>query len=499
MIQLGKGGFARHMLAQRAMQEGLAALKRALKMAHLKGITRLRAVATSAVREATNGGDFVQAVRDQLGLELHIISAEEEARLIYLAVRHAVNLGEADNLIMDIGGGSLEVVVGNAQRADVLASVKLGASRLAELFLRSDPPADGELKALRKHVEQDLEPLARKIGPRTFARCIGTSGTVENIATVCAYARGTTEIEPVTQLRMTRSELKSLLSELSEMTREERLKVSGVDARRVDSILPGIVVLLAVMQKFGISELEHCDMALREGIILDDIARHQGYLRARSMWPDPRTRSVIYLGERCHFHPAHAEQVSRLAVSLFDQLRPLHGLDNRYRDLLKYGTMLHDVGYLISHRSHHKHSYYLIRNGGLKGFSEQEIEIMANIARYHRKGRPKRSDYSWQHLPKEHRRPVRKMVAMARLANALDRTHDSVVDSVACRVYAEGAELLVHTQKDAELELWTARRQAELFEREFKLPIRIVPAEPEPPGRGPGKPGGKEVTHDGKQ
>jgi exopolyphosphatase/guanosine-5'-triphosphate,3'-diphosphate pyrophosphatase len=355
--------------------------------------------------------------------------------------------------------------------------VKLGATRLAELFLRSDPPADGELKAIRKHVEQNLQPLFKKIGERQFARCIGTSGTVENIAAVCAYRRGATEIEPVTQLKISRSELKSLLSDLIELTHEERLKVPGMDSRRADSVLPGIVVLLAVMQEFGLSELEHCDMALREGIILDDIARHHASLRARTIWPDPRTRSVIHLGERCHYHPAHAEQVSRLAVSLFDQLRPLHRLDNRYRDLLKHAAMLHDVGYLISHCSHHKHSYYLIRNGGLKGFSEQEIEVMANIARYHRKGRPKKSHYSWQNLPKEHRGPVRKMVAMARLANALDRTHDSVVDSVSSRIYPQGVELFVHTAKDAELELWTARRQAAFFEREFKLPVRIVLAE----------------------
>ena len=480
MVQLGKGGFARHVLTHRAIQEGLAALKRFVKMAHLKGITRLRAVATSAVREATNGGDFVEAVRTQLGLELHVISAEEEARLIYLAVRHAVDLGTGDNLIMDIGGGSLEMVVGNGRAAEQLVSAKLGATRLGELFLRSDPPAEAELKALRRHVDQNLEPIVQRIGKREFARCIGTSGTVENIATVCAYRRGATEIEPVTQLRISRGELKELLVELCEMTNEERRQVPGVDARRADSIVPGVVLLLTVMQAFGIAELEHCDMALREGVILDDIERHQGYLKARATWPDPRARSVIYLGERCQYHPGHAEQVSRLATSLFDQLRPIHRLGPGYRDPLKYACMLHDIGYLISHRSHHKHSYYLIRNGRLQGFSETEIEVMANIARYHRKGRPKRSHYSWQNLPREHRRAVRKLIALSRLANALDRTHDLVVDSITCRVRPKGVELLVHTQKDAELELWMARRQAPIFERELGMPLRIILADSQP-------------------
>lgn len=479
MVLMGKEGFERHMLTNRAMHEGLQALKRFVKMAHLKGVNRLRAVATSAVREATNGGDFVEAVRDQLGLALHVISAEEEARLIYLAARHAVDLGEGDNLIMDIGGGSLEMVVGNASRAEVLASVKLGASRLAELFLRQDPPAEGEFKALRRHIEQNLNPLVQRVGQRTFTHCIGTSGTVENLATICAYRRGATEIEPFTQLHIGRAELKGLLAELGELSREERLKVAGVDARRADSILAGAAVLLAVMQAFGIDMVEHCDMALREGIILDDIAKHRAHLKARAMWPDPRMRSVIYLGERCQYRPEHAEQVARLAVSLFEQLKPLHGLDDRYRELLRYACMLHDVGYLISHKSHHKHSYYLIRNGGLQGFSEQEVEVMANIARYHRKGRPRKSDYSWANLDKEHRRPVRKLLAMMRLANALDRTHDMVVDAVSCRLTADAVEISVHTEKDAELEMWTARRQAEFFEREFERQVRISLVRPE--------------------
>lgn len=478
MVQLGKGGFSRHVLTRRAMQEGLATLKRFTKMARLKGITRLRAVATSAVREATNGGDFVQAVRNQLGLELHVISTEEEARLIYLGVRHAVNLGKDDNLIMDIGGGSLELVVGNAERADVLASVKLGASRLAELYLKSDPPGEAELKALRKHVEELLGPLVQRVGQRTFARCIGTSGTIESLATVCAYRRGATEIESFTQLSMTRSDLKDLLAEMSALSREQRMKVPGIDERRGDSILAGTVVLLAVMQAFGLSKLEHCDMALREGIILDDIGRHRAHLRARAMWPDPRIRSVIHLGERCQYHRQHAEQVSRLAVDLFDQLRRRHRQGERYRELLRYGCLLHDVGYLISHQGHHKHSYYLIRNGGLQGFSEQEIEVIANIARYHRKGTPKKTHYSWQSLERAHRPVVRKLVALTRLANALDRTHDSVVDSVTCQLRANEVELTVHTAKDAELEMWTARRQAELFEEEFGLPLRIVLARP---------------------
>lgn len=476
MVEMGKGGFVRHVLTARAMNDGLAALKRFVKMARLKGITRLKAVATSAVREARNGGVFVRRVRDQLGLELQVVSAEEEARLIYLAVRHAIDLGDGENLITDIGGGSVEVVIGNAHRAESIFSVKLGAARLAEVFLCSDPPIDEELKALRRHIDEAFAHLVTAVGPRRFDRFIATSGTVENIAAVCAYRRGMREIEPVTQLRIERAEIKSLLAELSAMPRSERAKVPGIDSRRVDAVLPATVLLHAMMRAFNVSAVEHCAMALREGVIIDHIATHRAGLQARATWPDPRLRSVFHLGERCGYRRGHAEQVARLALSLFDQLAPVHRLDARCRELLKCACLLHDTGYLISHQSHHKHSYYLIRNGGLQGFSEAEIEVIANIARYHRKGRPQKSHYSFQNLSREDRPAVRRMIPLIRMANALDRTHYSVVQEVTCLRMKDRVRVLVHTDKDAELELWTAALHKKLFEKELGVAIEISPA-----------------------
>jgi exopolyphosphatase/guanosine-5'-triphosphate,3'-diphosphate pyrophosphatase len=275
------------------------------------------------------------------------------------------------------------------------------------------------------------------------------------------------------QLRVRRSDLKEFRTELGTMSRADRLKIPGVDEKRIDTLYPSAVLLLTLMRLLRVYEFEYCDMAMREGIIIDHIARQRAHLLARASWPDPRPRSVIQLAERCGYHKPHAEQVSRLGLMLFDQLKPLHGLDDAMRDLLKYACILHDVGYLISHSQHHKHSYYLIRNGRLQGFTEQEIEILANIARYHRKGRPRKSHYSYQHLEKQFREPVKKLIAILRLANALDRTHYSVVDAVSCRIKPEGIEAQVHTSKDAELELWMARHQAPFFEREFNTPLIV--------------------------
>jgi len=482
MVRIGRGGFARHVLTEAAMADALATLRRFLKMARLKGVTRLRAVATSAVREARNGGEFVERVRQELGIELHVISAEIEAQLIYTAVRHAVDLGIGDNIIVDIGGGSVEIIIGNAARPELLSSLKLGGSRLAELFLHSDPASEDDLRAMRRHIERQLEPTIARVGQRQFANAIATSGTVHDLCTICAYRRGEIEIEPVTQPALRRDELKSLLAELVETDRQERLKIPGMDARRVDLIIPAVAVLLAAMRGFDASQLRYCDMALREGIILEHIASHRARLLARATWPDPRARSVIHLAERCGYRASHAEQVARLALQLFDQLRPLHELDERYRELLRAACLLHDIGYHIGHQNHQKHSYYLIRNGGLQAYPQEEIEVIANIARYHRKGRPQKSHYSYGNLAKADRPALRPLVAMLRLANALDRTHYSVIASLSVRIRRKDIEIGVRTDKDAELELWTARRQQRSLEKVLNRPVRLVlepPAENE--------------------
>jgi len=473
LVQIGRGGFREHRLTARKMDEAIRTLMRFTKLARIKDIGRLRAVATSAVREARNGGEFVERVRDEVGLELHVISAEEEARLIYLGVRHATDLGTGDNLIFDIGGGSLEFIVGNVEAAKVMTSVKLGASRLAETYLRSDPPSDAEYKALREHIHSKLDPLLALARNRRLTRCIATSGTVRNIAEICAERRGMPDVDKSTFLSMRRGELKALFSELSSMPRENRARIPGIDQKRVDACLPALILMNAILRAVEVDEVQCCESALREGIVVDYIARNRQNLIARATWPDPRARSVISLAERCQYRKAHAEHVAKLALQLFDALGPLHQLPPGYRDLLNYASLLHDIGYMIGHTGHHKHSYYLIRNGELRGFTQQEIEVMANVARYHRKERPKRSHYSYQHLSEEHFRPVRKLGVLLRLAEAMDRTHYGVVDSISCRIEKDVVKIAMHADRDAELELWTTSKQAEHFEREFKRALQL--------------------------
>ncbi|MCA9256313.1 MAG: Ppx/GppA family phosphatase [Phycisphaerales bacterium] len=479
MVQLGKGGFDEHKLTERAIEDGLQALRRFKKMAESQGVTKLRAVATSAVREARNGGEFVQRVRDELDLRISVIAAEEEARLIYVGVRHAIDMGNSldrQTLICDIGGGSVELIAGNAQGIAEKASVKLGGSRLAELFIRADPPASTEVKLMRRHIRTKLDPIIQRLRSLPIRQGIATSGSAKNIAIMCGYARG--EVNPEeNRLRIYRSELHALRDQLTRMTREERLRVPGMDAKRVDACIPASALLFRLMKRCNLEILEHCEFALREGVMIDYIAGHRQKIEARATWPNPRSRSVMHLAERCGFRRRHAEQVAALALKLFDELQPIHELDASCKELLSYACLLHDIGHLISHDSHHKHSYYLIRNGSLKGFSDQEVEVIANVARYHRKERPKKSHYSFNNLDAEHRRPVRILAVVLRLADALDRTNFSVVSDVKCDIGQRAVTLWATTSSDAEIELWCAKRHAALFEREFDRRLTVSQAD----------------------
>jgi exopolyphosphatase/guanosine-5'-triphosphate,3'-diphosphate pyrophosphatase len=488
MVQLGKGGFADHILTPEAMAAGIATLRRFKKMAELKRIARIRAVATSAVREATNGGDFVKRVLEELELELHVISPREEGRLIYLGVRHAVDLGTADNLIVASGGGSVELVVVTAHEASLIASVKLGGSRLAELLLASDPPQADEVKALRAHLRAQLDPILSKIASHGIARCVGCSGTIKCLAMLCrAYRDRASDLDD-NVLKIAEPELRELTSVLVERPRSRRLDIPGMDDRRVDAVIPAAFTLLAILKGVGVPSIEYCDAALREGVIVDYIAQHRRHLLARATWPDPRRRSAVQFAEKCGYVKAHAEQVARLALDLFDQLENLHGLGREYRELLFYAGLLHDIGYMISQKGHHKHSYYLIRNGELKGFEDQEIEIIANIARYHRKDRPKKSHYSFGRLRGGNRTAVRRLSVLLRIANALDRTHYSVVERVECTLTADAVNLQIRTSSDAELEMWTTKRHAELFEREFGLRLQVHAVQPDRCSSAPERP-----------
>jgi exopolyphosphatase/guanosine-5'-triphosphate,3'-diphosphate pyrophosphatase len=259
---------------------------------------------------------------------------------------------------------------------------------------------------------------------------------------------------------------------------EQRLQVPGMDPRRADLVVAGSVLLDTILRRLGADELTLCDLALREGLVLDYIRRNKRQIAQIDRIPDIRRRSTIELAERCNYYAEHAQQVARLALALFDQTRAIHGLTDREREWLEYAALMHDLGVHISYPRHHHHSYYLIKNGDLRGFSPDEIEVMALIARYHRRGTPKRSHEEYSQLPAPLRRAVRQLASILRVAESLDRSHAQVISGLELRDRGKDMLLQIQTASDAELELWAAVRHSEPFAEMVDKPVAIEVAAP---------------------
>jgi exopolyphosphatase/guanosine-5'-triphosphate,3'-diphosphate pyrophosphatase len=473
MVGLGRLSFPSHRLSKEAMNRAIGALARFQEAARSRGCEKILAVATSAVREAINGGDFLVRVRRELGLLLRVVSAREEARLIYLGVRHAMDLGNQPQFIMDVGGGSVEFIVADRSKPLLLESRKLGAARMTAKYISSDPVSAQDVKSLTNHYDRELRPLCESILALKPVGAIATSGTLENLAAMCAafYDRDSKRDPSIIE----REPLTLLVTALLESRTTDRAAMNGLDDQRKEQIVAGAVLVNEVLRRLDFNEMTLCKSALREGILVDYLARHLPDLSIRREVPDPRRRSALDLGRRCHWHQAHSEQVARICLELFDQLQPIHKLSPDARELIEYGCLLHDIGWHIARQGHHKHSMYLILHGDLKDFSRTEVEIIANIARYHRKSEPTKKHPEFEALSPKARRIVKVGAALLRVADGLDRSHGSVVSSVRCKIGRKRLEISVRSKSDAELEVWGARNKAPFLARILRRGITFHP------------------------
>ena len=463
-VGLGRMSFPSRRLSRDAIDRAVAVLARFQQAAKLRQAEKIVAVATSAVREASNGGDLIERVKSELGLYVRVVSARDEARLIYLAVRHAMPLGDEPHFIMDIGGGSVEFIVGDSRKAALLESRKLGASRMSAKFVNTDPISSDQKKALRRYYDRELVPLCAAIEKLKPVQAIGTSGTMENLAAMCAAGaesngHGAEMIE--------RRRFERMLSTLLSSNVRQRAQMRGLDDGRKDQVIAGAILVDEIFQRLHLKRIHLCGSALREGILLDYLSRHIPDLAIRREVPDPRRRSVLDLARRCDWHQTHSEHVAALTLKLFDELRSLHGLGTGERELIEYGAMLHDIGWHIGRKSHHKHSMYLIANGDLKEFSPEEVRIIANVARYHRKSMPKKSHKGYAELSGHGRRIVDVGAALLRIADGLDRSHASVIQSLSCKIGDNKLKCKVVARSDAEFEIWGARRKMDMFTTVF--------------------------------
>jgi exopolyphosphatase/guanosine-5'-triphosphate,3'-diphosphate pyrophosphatase len=473
MVRLGAGGLDGRRLTPTAMTAALQTLAKFRRLADSHKVDEIVAAATSAIREAENGGDFIAEVGRKTRIKIRVISGTEEARLIHMAAVYGVHMGGSPAVVIDIGGGSIEVTLGTASHLTHARSFKLGVIRLTERFVRTDPLSERDERRMVKHINKEIGGYLETIADRRFDRVIGTSGTILSLGALALSEDGVVRDEALRNIRVPAKAIRRLRKRLSGADLAARLHMDGLDPRRADIAVAGSVLLDSVLRRLGADDITLCDLALREGLVLDYIHRNTATIRKIERYPDVRRRSIIELGERCGYSPAHARHVSQLALSIYDQTRAVHKLGDRERELLEYGALLHDAGVHISYERHHRHSYYLIKNGELRGFDPQEIEIIALLARYHRQATPKKAHDGYGVLKSGLRRTVRTLAAMLRLAEGLDRSHAQVVTTLDVVPRGDAYLIRLRSAEDAELELWAAHRHAAPLERVLRRPLKF--------------------------
>jgi len=473
MVRLGERTLSRGRLSADAMRRGLDTLREYKRLADAQGVDKLLAAATSAVREAVNGEDFLDRVGREIGVWPRVVSGQEEARLIYLAALHSVHLEGQRALVVDIGGGSVEMTLGTGERIEWAASEKLGVLRMRERFVTSDPLAPREEKSLAGHVAEVMAPHAARARAAGFDILVGTSGTILALGAMAHAAETGTVPESLHHLTVPASALHDLRKRLAASTLKVRRRLPAMDERRADIIVAGAVVLDTILESVQAKQIVLCEWALREGLLLDYLHDHPRSVARAEAYPDVRRRSVVSVAERCGYDEEHARQVARLALDLFDGTQRLHGLGARERALLEFAALLHDVGRHISYPGRHKHAFYLIRNGDLRGFHPLDIEVLALVGRYHRQGTPRKKNAVFAALPRDDRRAVRILAGLLRLADALDRSHRGVVKALTVSERGGALRLRCEVFGDAGLEQWAGGRRLELLAQTLERPLRL--------------------------
>lgn len=507
MVRLGSGTLRAHRLSKPTIERALETLSRFKKMAEANKVDLIIATATAAVRESDNATEFIDRVRKEVGLDIELLPGVEEARLIALAVSEVTDFHDRRALIIDIGGGSTEFIITSGGEPELLRSVRLGAVRLTEKFITTDPISSEELERLAAYIRADLTHVVWAIKERGFDFVIGTSGTVLNMVNAVVQADAATAIEeasgfePFSQT-VTLKQIKRLNRRLIKMPARERSRVPGLEKGRADIIIAGGLLLETILSEIGAEEITSCDWSLREGVVLDFLkdarlganpekvddppASDPSSIRDMLLSHpvdgsklDVRARSVLSVARRYDYDSAHSHKVARLATRIFDDTHELHGLGEAERRMLQYASLLHDVGYHIAHNNHHRHSLYLIKNSEMPGFTGNEIAMLATVVRYHRGSLPKKSQDArarrehedFYGLDRNQRATALKLAAILQLADGLDRSHSQNVESVRATVEGASVTFKVTCKGDCDLELWSADRKAQWFRDIFKVSV----------------------------
>lgn len=470
-VRLGRDVFKTGKLNPQTAEAALKVLADFKKLADRYRVKAIRAVGTSALREASDSRSFIRRAA-KLGVPLEVLSEEEEARLISLGIMSGLRFHLPLGLFLDIGGGSVELAVANTTNTFCLFSLPLGAVRLTEQYIANDPPRRKEVKHIREFVSAQLKPVVRRIQQEKFTMAFGSGGTITALAETDTRVTGDpNKAGSLTVLR--RQRLKALLELLMNEPAAERAAMISGDPKRADIIVAGGFVLHEIMAEIGLDYLFVSRRGLRDGLMVDLLQRH--YQESGPWYPDAeRAESLEQVSQKYLYDAAHSHHVSQLALNLFYQLHRVHKLPEKYASVLNAAALLHDIGLFLAAPKHHKHSYYLIKSSGMKSFNKLDLELVANIARYHRKAHPSPKHLGFSQLAPADQDVVRKLSALLRVADALDFRREQRVESVSCAL-AKNKTLTIAATARANIndEIDWALKKGQLLEEVFNLKLSL--------------------------
>ncbi|MBZ5609683.1 MAG: Ppx/GppA family phosphatase [Acidobacteriia bacterium] len=470
VTRLGSSVFQNGRIAPEAMDFVAEILARMAQVYRKLDVIAVRAVATSAVRDAGNQHEFLARASTALGTPVEIISGLEEARLIHLGVQSRWPQTDKRVLITDVGGGSVELISSERGALVEAFSKPLGAVRLTEVFLKSDPPAPLELHRMNEYIEEKLAAPLRRIGVGPFDRVIATSASAA--ALVCAVNRvGRSRREEADRLKASVSQVRKFYREVSALDLSERLKIQGLGPRRAELIVAGAAVFRRTLELFQTPSMHYSAAGVRDGIIADLAARGVG--RELSMLNRDQRRVVEQMVRRYGTPLAHARKVAEMAQRLFEALQPLHRLPPAYGKLLEASGYLHDIGHFVSASSHHKHSHYLVAHSDLPGFTDLERQMIAALCRYHRKAMPAPRHTPFQSFDPDTRRAITLLAPLLRIADSLDRSHEQRVHGLHVQVRNGSVTLAVESPSDTDLEMWAVERVADAFRETYQTSLTL--------------------------
>ena len=466
-VRLGEETLRKHFLSAEAIQRSTEAIAKFRSIAESREVKTILAVATASVREADNAADFVREVEAKTGVRVEVLSSIEEARLIGIAAAQSFDLKKGLLINVDIGGGSTELSLMRDNTPEKLFSMKLGAVGLTEKFIFSNPPKEKEIKGLRKEIEAALERPRRELKNSQWQIASGTSGTIINLSMLLNFQGGADG-------EIAFKKLVALNEMLAGISLAERAKLPSISPQRAEVIVSGGQILEGVMRALKIEKLVASNFALREGVIIDYLRE----IEAESLPPvpdveDATLRGVFAIGRRFGYEEKHALQVAGLAEKIFDSLALTFNLKRHQRTLLSAAALLHDIGSHISAESHHKHSFYLIKNSDITGFSESEKQIIANVARYHRGSLPKEKHAEFTALSENDREIVWKLGAILRLAEGLDRNYESRIKDLTFSREDQDLLIEIFSDESIEREIEAADRKKDMFEIAFGCDLKI--------------------------